>query len=109
MEQSQKAYPRKVVKLGNSLFVNIPSAIINRLEITSGHYVLVGLSDGIILVKAMEAKLAKKDLKISYDTTSPEKETPRKSTTVHGMVLTIIHWKDSVSNDKHLDSFFILV
>ena len=78
MEQSQKAYPRKVVKLGNSLFVNIPSAIINRLEITSGQYVLVGLSDGIILVKPMEAKLAKKDLKVSYDTTSPEKETPGK-------------------------------
>ena len=75
MEQSQKAYPRKVVRQGHSLCVNIPSTIINRLEITSGQYVLVGLSDGIILVKPMEAKLAKKDLKVSHDTTSPEKET----------------------------------
>ena len=65
MEQSQKAYPRKVQRQINSLCVNIPSTIINRLEITSGQYVLVGLSDGIILVKPMEAKLAKKDLKVS--------------------------------------------
>ena len=64
MEQRQKAYPRNVQYNSGSLMVCILSAIAGRLGLEKGQTILVGRSDDLIIVKPMEAKLARKDLKI---------------------------------------------
>ncbi len=63
MESSQRAYPRVIYKNKKSLLINIPKQIAYRMDLAPGQYVLVGTSDGVIIVKPMDAKLAKKDLR----------------------------------------------
>ena len=68
VDKSQKAYPRTVIKQGNSLLVNIPSHIVHKLGIQAGQFILVGENDGLVIIKPMDIKLAKKDLKTdSFD------------------------------------------
>ena len=74
MEQKQKAYPRNIQYISGSLMVCIPSTIAGRFGLKKGQTVLVGCSDDLIIVKPMEVKLARKDLKIPHDALDAEKK-----------------------------------
>lgn len=64
MDESQRAYTRIIYGQKSSLLISIPSQIARRLDLKAGQSILVGESEGKIIIKPMDAKLAKKDLKV---------------------------------------------
>ncbi len=62
MEENQVVYPRNIQHVSGSFMMNIPSPIARKLRLVKGQCIMVGESDGRIIIKPVDMGVAKRIL-----------------------------------------------